>query len=56
LIFLSLDKRSDKMIGIAAIVVVACLLLIQHIHYSIDILASPIITYISYRLAKYSLY
>jgi len=56
LIFLSLDKKRDKMIAFGAIIIVACLLLIQHIHYSIDILASPIITYTCYRLAKYSLY
>ena len=56
LIFLSLDKKTDKRIAFGAIIVVACLLVVQHIHYSIDILASPIITYICYRLAKYSLY
>ncbi|MHB8207318.1 MAG: phosphatase PAP2-related protein [Mucilaginibacter sp.] len=56
LIFLCLDKKSDKMIALGAIVTVACLLLVQHIHYSIDILASPIITYICFRLAKYSLF
>jgi hypothetical protein len=56
LIFLCLDKKSDKMIGLGAIVTVACLLLVQHIHYSVDILASPIITYVCFRLAKYSLF
>ena len=56
LIFLCLDKKRDKVIGVFAILIVACLLLIQHIHYTIDIVASPIITYTCYRLAKYSLF
>jgi len=56
LIFLCLDKKRDKIIGLFAILIVACLLLIQHIHYTIDIVASPIITYTCYRLAKYSLF
>lgn len=56
LIYLCLDKRQDKIIGLCAIIVVACLLAVQHIHYTIDILASPIVTYTCYRLAKYSLY
>jgi len=56
LIFLCLDKKADKFIALGAIITVACLLLVQHIHYSIDILASPIITYTCFRLAKYSLF
>jgi hypothetical protein len=56
LIFLCLDKKRDKIIGVFAILIVACLLLVQHIHYTIDIVASPIITYTCYRLAKYSLF
>ena len=56
LIFLCLDKKRDKIFGAFAILIVACLLLVQHIHYTIDIIASPFITYTCYRLAKYSLF
>jgi len=52
LMFLCLEKRNDKIIGFLAALVVACLLVVQHIHYSIDILASPGITYICYRLTR----
>jgi hypothetical protein len=52
LMFLCLEKRNDKIIGFLATLVVACLLVVQHIHYSIDILASPGITYICYRLTR----
>ncbi|WP_073406164.1 phosphatase PAP2-related protein [Mucilaginibacter sp. OK098] len=52
LMFLCLEKRNDKIIGFIATIIVACLLVVQHIHYSIDILASPGITYICYRLTR----
>jgi hypothetical protein len=45
LLFLCLEKRSDKIISACAILTVACLLIVQHIHYTVDILAAPIITY-----------
>ncbi len=52
LMFLCLEKRNDRIIGFLAIVAVAFLLMVQHIHYTIDILASPGIVYISYRLTR----
>jgi len=52
LIFLCLEKRNDKIIGFIATLVVAFLLLVQHIHYTIDILTSPGIVYICYRLTR----
>ena len=56
LVFLCLRKRNDKIIAFCAVIVVAILLLVQHIHYTIDILAAPFITYACYRLARYLLY
>lgn len=56
LTFLCLEKKWDKRIGFVAIIAVAILLLIQHIHYTIDILASPIITYACYRVTRYFLF
>lgn len=50
LIFLCLKKRNDKIAGFLATIIVAGLLVVQHIHYTIDILASPGIVYICYRL------
>ena len=52
LIFLCLEKRNDKILGAIAIIIVACLLLVQHIHYTVDIIASPFITYACYKLVK----
>jgi hypothetical protein len=56
LIALSLEKRSDKIIGILATIAVACLLVVQHIHYTIDILAAPIFTYLCFRLTTHFLW
>ncbi|MDO3642404.1 MAG: phosphatase PAP2-related protein [Mucilaginibacter sp.] len=52
LIFLCLRKKTDRIIGFIATIAVAFLLLVQHIHYTIDILASPGIVYICYRLTR----
>ena len=56
LIFLCLEKRTDKIIALIAAFAVAYLLLVQHIHYTIDVLAAPIVVYPCYRLTRYLLY
>ena len=55
LMFLCLEKRTDKIIGAIAIVIVAFLLLVQHIHYTIDVLAAPPIVYGCFCLTRYLL-
>ncbi|MBK0380805.1 phosphatase PAP2-related protein [Mucilaginibacter segetis] len=55
LIFLCLEKRSDKIVCFIGIITVAILLLIQHIHYSIDVLAAPVIVYILFTITSYFL-
>lgn len=55
LIFLCLEKRTDKIIALIAAFAVACALLVQHIHYTIDILATPVVVYPCYRLTHYLL-
>jgi hypothetical protein len=55
MIYLCLEKRTDKIIALIAAFVVACLLLVQHIHYTIDVLAAPIVVYPCYRLTRYLL-
>jgi len=53
LIFLCLERRTDKIIGLIAAFAVACSLLVQHVHYTIDVLAAPIVVYPCYRLTRY---
>jgi len=56
LIFLSLEKRSEKIVALCAMVLVMILLLIQHIHYTIDVLAAPVIVYVLFNFTKYLLH
>ncbi len=56
LIFLCLEKKTDRLIGLAAVIAIMCLLLIQHIHYTIDVVAAPPMVYGGYRLMRYFLY
>ena len=52
LIFLCLENRYDKAYALFATLAIAILLLVQHAHYTIDIVAAPFFTYILYRLSK----
>ncbi|MDN5287153.1 MAG: superfamily C-terminal [Mucilaginibacter sp.] len=52
LIYLNLEKRNDKIIAFIAAIAVMFLLLIQHIHYTLDVLAAPVIVYCLYRFVK----
>jgi hypothetical protein len=56
LICLCLKRRNDKIVATVATVVVAFLLLVQHIHYTIDILAAPVFVYVFYRATRYFLF
>jgi PAP2 superfamily C-terminal len=53
MIYLCLEKPTDKRIALIAAIAVACLLLVQHIHYTIDVLAAPVVVYACYRLTRY---
>jgi hypothetical protein len=51
LIFLCLKKKADRIYALLASIVLGILLLIQHVHYTIDVLAAPVFTYAVYQLA-----
>ncbi|RWY57120.1 phosphatase PAP2-related protein [Mucilaginibacter gilvus] len=55
LIFLCLQNRTDKIISFIAIIAVMVLLLIQHIHYTIDVLAAPVFVCTIYLITSYFL-
>lgn len=52
LIFLCLPKKSDKIMALIATVAVGIMVLIQHVHYTMDVLAAPPLTYLVYLIAK----
>jgi hypothetical protein len=51
LIFLCLKKKWDRIYVLSASILLGSLLLIQHVHYTIDVLAAPVFTYAVYRMA-----
>ncbi|MDB5011754.1 MAG: hypothetical protein JWQ06_2543 [Mucilaginibacter sp.] len=55
LVFLCLEKKSDKLVAFIATITLMALLLIQHIHYTIDVIAAPFITYALFRLTRFLL-
>ena len=56
LIFLCLEKKTDRAIALLAVIVVAFLLLVQHVHYTIDIVFAPFVVYGLYRPTRDFLY
>lgn len=52
LIFLCLKKKNDKITAFIATITVGILVLVQHVHYTIDVLAAFPFTYVVYLLGK----
>ncbi|MFA6248934.1 MAG: phosphatase PAP2-related protein [Mucilaginibacter sp.] len=52
LIFLCLERRNDKILGFISIIAVMILLLVQHIHYTVDVVAAPIIVYMIFLMVR----
>jgi uncharacterized protein involved in response to NO len=46
------EGRRDKLVSIFATFLLAALLLIQHVHYTIDVFGALFFTYISYLIAQ----
>jgi len=47
-----LPTKLERKIALGLTFILASLLLIQHVHYSLDILAAPVATWLSIQLAK----
>lgn len=54
IMYLCLEKRSDKILALLASLLVAILVLIQHVHYTVDVLFAFIFTYLIFRIGKLS--
>jgi len=52
LFFLCLHKRSDKILAFLSTCIVASLVLVQHVHYTIDVLAAIPLTYLCFLVGR----
>ena len=52
LLFLVSDKKHLKIIFLISTVLVGIAVLLQHVHYTIDVLAAPFFAYSSYKIAE----
>ncbi|MES3019537.1 MAG: phosphatase PAP2-related protein [Bacteroidota bacterium] len=52
LMFLCLKKRTDKILAFIATIVIGIAVLIQHVHYTMDVFMAPVITYFLWVGAK----
>lgn len=50
--YFCLEKKTDKLLVMAGIITVGILLLVQHIHYTIDVIAAPLVVYALHRLTQ----
>jgi hypothetical protein len=53
LLCLVAPTRSGRMIFLSCTVVVAACVLVQHVHYTIDVFAAPVFAYAAYRIAAH---
>jgi len=53
LLYLIVVSRMLKIILLLAMILIASLILIQHVHYTIDILAAPIFSWVAVRITKF---
>jgi hypothetical protein len=52
LMHLCFKRKSDKYFSLITTILVGALVLIQHVHYTVDVIAAPIFTFIAFKITK----
>ncbi|MFC4232878.1 phosphatase PAP2-related protein [Parasediminibacterium paludis] len=55
LMFLCLEKRIDKILALISTVMIGILVLIQHVHYTLDVLTAPLFAYLCFKASQWLL-
>ena len=53
LIFLCFTRRTDKLIALLSTLLIGILVLVQHVHYTVDVIAAILLTYFIYQTGRW---
>ena len=56
LMFLCLEKKIDKILTLTSTFLIGILVMVQHVHYTVDVVTAPLFAYLCFRLAKWLLH
>lgn len=54
--YFCLPRKSDRNVVVIATIVMACLLIVQHVHYTIDIVAAPVFVFLINRIMQATMF
>lgn len=55
LMFLCLEKKLDKVLTLISTIAIGILVLIQHVHYTVDVLTAPIFAFLCFKISQWLL-
>jgi membrane-associated phospholipid phosphatase len=55
LMFLCLEKKSDKLLALISTTFIGILVLIQHVHYTLDVVTAPLFAYLCFKASQWLL-
>jgi len=55
LMFLCLEKKVDKVLTLISTIIIGVLVLIQHVHYTLDVVTAPLFAYLCFKISQWLL-